>query len=150
MPKLPASTREMLEKGEEPQGAGRGPVDEGFYLCRVVQVDETEVKDSGYAGVDIRFEIVKPEVQGDRKIKGKKIFDYISYGESSGWKMRQLYEALGYTFDSDMQEFVDDEAELVVEVSTYTQTKGKNKNQLRNQVESYLEADEDGMTLVGD
>lgn len=150
MPRLPDSTREMLEKGEEPQSAGRGAVDEGYYLVKCVKVVEADVKESGYAGVDWTFEILQPEFQGERKIKGKKLFDYISYSESAGWKIRQLFEATGYTFDSDMDELVSDEAELVVEISTYTQQKGKNKGKLANQVEGYFEANEDGMTLVGE
>lgn len=143
VPKLPDSTRELLERGEEPSG-GKGPVDDGYYLLRFTECKEDPEKDSGYAGVNFTFEVIEPT-----QWAGSKVWEYVSYGPNAAWKVRQIMESAGYSFNSDFQELVDDEVELVADVGTEIQTKGKRKGKTRNFINEYFPVNDDTMALVG-
>ena len=143
MPRLPQEVVDAINRGEVPESVKRGPAPEGFYLCKPVQADEADEKESGYAGTDVRWEVIRP-VEYARK----KFFDYMSYGPSSAWKWRDMFAAAGYAVDSDLDELIDDSAEVILEIEQEIQTQGRKKGQVRNNVVGFVKPDDDGLALL--
>lgn len=151
MPRIPQENADAIKNGEVERGGARKVI-EGYALVKMIEASETDVKDSGYAGQDLKFEVVAP-----KEHKGTWVWDYISYGDASRWKWMALFEAFGFEPDSDTDEIVDageDEenpAYAILDCSIETQTKGKNKGRQKTQVNDYLDPEvAENRDLVGD
>lgn len=151
MPRIPKENAEAIQNGEVERGGGRKVI-EGYVLVKMVEATETDEKESGYAGQDLKFEAVAP-----KNHKGTWVWDFISYGPSSQWKWMALFEAFGFEADSDTDEIIeageDEEnpAYAILDCGIEVQTKGKNKGKEKTQVNDYLDpTHEDNAELVGD
>jgi len=151
MPRIPQENADAIKNGEVERGGNRKVI-EGYVLVKMIEATETDEKDSGYAGQDLKFEVVAPKAH-----KGTWVWDFISYGPSSQWKWLALFEAFGFEADSDTDEIVDageDEenpAYAVLDCSIEVQTKGKNKGKEKTQVNDYLDPEvEENRDLVGE
>lgn len=151
MPRIPKDSAERIKNGEVEQGGGRKAI-EGYVLVKLIEATETEEKDSGYAGQDLKFEVVAP-----KEHKGTWIWDYISYGPTSEFMWEQFFEGFGFEADSDTDEIVDagdDEenpAYAVLDCDIEIQSKGKNKGRPKTNVREYLDgAVQENLDLVGE
>jgi hypothetical protein len=151
MPRIPQENAEAIKNGEVERGGNRKAI-EGYVLVKMIEATETDEKDSGYAGQDLKFEVVAP-----KEHKGTWVWDFISYGPSSQWKWMALFEAFGFEADSDTDEIVEagddeqDPAYAVLDCSIEVQTRGKNKGKDKTQVNDYLDpTNDDNRDLVGE
>jgi hypothetical protein len=151
MPRIPQENAEAIKNGEVERGGARKAI-EGFVLVKMIEAEETDEKESGYAGQDLKFEVIAP-----KEHKGTWVWDFISYGDSSRWKWMALFEAFGFEADSDTTEIVEagedeeDPAYAVLDCSIEVQTKGKNKGRDKTQVNDYLDpTNEENRALVGE
>lgn len=147
MPKLPKElAREMTEEGLGEGGPQNRGAIEGYVLAKVVEATEEDEKDSGYAGQTLKFEVLEPVAHA-----GDWIWDYLSYSPKSAWKWRRLWDATGFEYDSDTDELVEDEIEVILYCVPEVQMRGKNKGKEKTTVEDYFDAqDDDTYALVGE
>lgn len=146
MPRIPQENADAIKNGEVERGGNRKAI-EGYVIARLVEAEETEEKESGYAGQNLKFEVTAP-----REHKGTWVWEFISYNPSANWKWMALFEAFGYEADSDTDELIEDEdAVVVLDCAIEVQTKGKNKGQERTKIQDYLDAeDQENRDLVGE
>lgn len=151
MPRIPRDAADRIKNGEVEQGGSRKPI-EGYVQVKLIEATETDEKVSGYAGQDLKFEVVAP-----KEHKGTWIWDYISYGPTSEFMWMQFFDAFGYEADSDTDEIIDagddpnDPAYAILDCDIEIQTKGKNKDKPRTNVKEYLDgANPDNIALVGE
>jgi hypothetical protein len=143
MPRIPQQNVDQIRNGEA--GGGGNRVVEGYVVARLIEAEEADVKDSGYAGQDLKFEVVEP-----REHKGTPVWEYMSYDPRASWKWEQFFDAFGYEPDSDTQELIDDEAEVILDCVLEVQKRGKNKGKERTKIQEYLDAeDSENRDLVG-
>lgn len=142
MPKMPDETKRILDEGEDQEGPNRDPVPEGYYLLKVIEGEE--YTGTEFDGVNLKFEVADP-----RGFKGKWLWDRFSYSPKAAFRWRMLFEATGYEFDSDTDELVEAEEEVIAFVVQEIQAKGKNKGKLVNSIQEYFEPNDENRALVG-
>lgn len=143
MPKIPQDNVDQIERGDAEGGSYRTV--EGYVKAKLVEAEETPEKDSGYAGQDLKFEVTAP-----REHRGTPVWEYISYAPNTSWKWRALFDAFGYTPDTDTDELIADEAEVILDCGLELQTKGKNKGKEKTKINEFLDAeDPENADLVG-
>lgn len=120
---------------------GRGPVEEGYYAMRLSGAEE-DTKASG-EGANLEFTITRGPNKGV-EIK----FQWFSYNESSAWKWMQLFDATGYTYDSEAEELIEGEDEFVAYVEKVVQTQGRRKGQFQNNVNEFRPINDDTLALL--
>ena len=141
MPKLPAAVQSAAENAEG--GGGTSPLEEGLYLLRIRGVDVTG---KGAAGPYWTWEF--DVVQGvDGRSRGRKrLWDRISLSEKAAWRVKQFYEAVGFTFDSDTDEMLGEHVGAYV-VQEPIQS-GPKAGQMGNTIQEYRALDEDGDLVI--
>lgn len=142
MPKIPEEIQEALESGADQEGPNFEAFEEQYVLMKAVEGEEYPEGDSGYGGVTIKWEVIQP-----RALKGRWVWDRFSYSPKAAFRWRQLFEATGYTFDSDTDEIVEAEEEVIAFISQSIIGKGKRKGQLGNNVDEYFEPNDENRTL---
>lgn len=135
MPKLPKKTQEAAEQAEDSGGFAALP--EGKYLC---VLDDVQTDGSGPAGPYWTWVWKIHPDNGEHE--GRMLWDVISLSEKAAWKVKQVFEALGYSLDSDTDEMIGEAAVLVV--SQRVIERGKRQGEMGNQVDVYLPADGGG------
>lgn len=150
MPRIPQQNASAIANGEVERGGNRKAF-EGYVLAKLVEAEETEEKESGYAGQDLKFEVIEP-----REVKGYYLWEYISYSPASNWKWMALFEAFGFEPDSDTDEIIeagedeDDPAYAILDCSIEIAQKGKNKGKGRTKIQDYLDpANDENKNLLG-
>lgn len=141
---IPQYLQDKANAGEidsTPRGRGGGPVDEGYYAMRLIEAEE-DTKASG-DGANLTFEITRGPKQG---VQLK--YNWFSYNENSAWKLIQLFDATGFTYDSEFEELIDDASEFVGFVELQPQTKGKNAGKMQNNVNEFRPLDNDTLALL--
>lgn len=137
---IPQYLQDKMESGEvKNTGGGGGVLDEGHYILKVVGYEE-DTKTAG-DGVNLEFEITSVRRRG---YVSK--YNWMSYSEKAAWKLRQLFEAAGYTFDSEYDELIDDEAEVVAYITQEPQLKDPTK--MQNNIQEFFKLDDDSRQLV--
>jgi hypothetical protein len=151
MPRIPRETAEKIANGEVERGGARKAI-EGFVLAKLIEATETDEKESGYAGQDLKYEVVAP-----KEHKGTWIWDFNSYGPTSEWRWDMFFDAFGYEPDTDTDEIIadgDDEenpAYVILDCSIEIQTKGKNAGKGKTVVNEMLDPQvEENRALVGE
>lgn len=124
-----------------PRAGGGGPVDEGYYALKLVEYEE-DTKASG-EGANLSFEITRGPKQG---VILK--YNWFSYNENSAWKLIQLFDATGFTYDSEFEELIDEAVEFVGFVELQPQTKGKRAGKMQNNVNEMRPLDQDTLALI--
>src|SRR2546429_3932581 len=104
MPRAPQEIVDKLNKGEDQEGFE--PLPEQLYLCTLVEVEEYEAKDANsFDGVILTWQVEQP-----REFAGEKIrFHRLSYSPRAAFKIREFWDALGYEYDSDFDEAVENQ-----------------------------------------
>lgn len=139
---IPQYLQDKMENDEiKATGGGGGPVDEGHYILRLTEVEE-DTKASG-DGVTCTFTIMSAKRRG-HELR----YNWMSFSEKAGWKIRMLFDAAGYTYDSEFEELIEDEAEFVGYVTQQEQTQGKNAGKMQNNIEEFIKLDDDSRHLI--
>lgn len=144
MPKIPQEVAEGIKSGEINTEAPSYTVVDGYVLAQLVYVGETAVnEDSGYAQMEMEWEVVAGDYDGE------KIKDWISYSPKSGWRFAQILEATEYTPDTDFDELVEAEEQVVLNCTPQMINKGKNKGKMKTNIEEFLPPTEENLELAG-
>jgi hypothetical protein len=141
MPKLPQETQEAVanDDGERPEYEAI----EGYALVKLVEATEGDEGESGFAGQTLKFKVLEP-----REHRGQHVWEYISYAPGAAFKWKQFWDSVGYTYDSDTDEVIDEEDELILNCYPEVQKKGKNKGKMNTAVNEFLEATEENRALI--
>lgn len=145
---IPKDIADKLEDVDPDERPDYDAMPTGHYLVKIIANAEEEAGPNSKTGADmlaLTLEVVKP-----REYKGRKVWDRLSYSEKALWKLRSLFDAVEYDFDSDVDEIQEAEEEFVVYLNEEVQKQGKGKGQLRNTVGEYLPADDENLDLVED
>lgn len=136
MPKLGA--KEQQQAADAPEGGGGGPMPEGPVLVQLIEVKVKDEKDrNGFDLWNVEVHVVEPE-----QYKGRKLFDQISMGETSAWKVRSFFDGFGYTLDTDTAEMIREDAKAVVYTVHEIAQGGKYKGKPMNKIERYADDEE--------
>lgn len=128
MPKLPAETAKAAAESE----GGFAPIEEGRYEVELVSCKESpQDGESGYKYWIWEFKVVGPDHVGRR------LWTNTSLAPQAAFRVREVFDALGYTLDSDTKEMIGDRC--VAYVEQQIQEKGKNKGKLQNVIDSLAE-----------
>lgn len=141
MPRIPQENVDQIESGEA-EGGGRRVV-EGYVVAKLVEATESEEKESGYAGQDLKFEVTAP-----RQHKGTPIWEYLSYAPQASFRWRQFFDAVDYDYNSDTDEIIAEEELFVLDCSLEIQTKGKNKGKPKTKIDEFLPASDENIALT--
>lgn len=116
------------------------PLEEGFYLASVKSITLSEKAGaSGYKQWVVVWQIIAPKKRAKRTV-----WDRISLSPKAAFKMRELFDSLGFEYDSDSSELVGEKA--IIEVITQP---GDNDKVYENVEKVYAEDDEVAAPLVG-
>lgn len=126
MPKLPKAVQKAAEEAES---SSFEALPEGKYLC---QLDEVKTDGSGKAGPYWTWVWKIHEDNGS--FAGRLLWDTVSL--SVDWKVKQVFEALGFSLDSDTDEMIGEKAWLVV--SQRVIEGGKRQGEMGNSVDVVL------------
>jgi len=139
----PKEIQDILENEEDVQG-NFALLPEDLYLCKLKKATEYEPgKDKEYGGVNLQWEVVQP-----REFRGKDedgnqygdLFLRLSWSPKAAWKIREFWDALGYEYDSDFDEPVEQGEQAILSVTQSLVPYGKRKGQMSNNVDEVLEA----------
>lgn len=117
---------------------------DGYYRAAVESIKlSPKAGPSGYKMWIVVWRILAP-----KKWAKRTQWDRISLSPKAAFKMRELYDALGYEYDSDSDELVGEQA--ILELSKSEIESGPKKGQMGNDVERVLSVDdEEFAALVG-
>lgn len=139
---LPTYLQEKAEKGEiDTKPRGRGPVEAGYYAMKLTDFEE-DTKDAG-PGINAEFTITRGASKGT-VLK----YNWFSFSEGGVWKPLQFLQAAGYTPDSEFEEPMDDEVEVIAYVDKEPQTMGKNKGRDQNNIREFIELNDENLKLL--
>jgi hypothetical protein len=137
---VPDEVLEVLDSGADERTEFE-TLPEGHYLCQIEKIVEKDGKEYPY--MECEWKVLQP-----REHKGRKLWDNISFNPKAAFKVRALFDAFDYDYDSDTDEFVQEKEQAVLYVKQEIQEQGKKKGQLREVVDEVLPADEENMDLV--
>ncbi|HXJ63895.1 MAG TPA: DUF669 domain-containing protein [Actinomycetota bacterium] len=138
MPKLPKAIQKAADDAKL-QDFSALPA--GLYLIRV-----TEVKTDGQSSNKNPMWTLTLEVEGgpndltEDKHKGRKLWENLVLTEAAAWKVKQVFNALGFTMDSDADEFLNERA--VVQVTQREIEQGNRKGEMGNNITRWASADD--------
>lgn len=146
MPKLPEHIQTAADNAEVRDFSA---IPAGLYKARVKDIDTDGTSAAGNAKWVFKVEILAgPNDMDDTKHAKRILFEHAALTEDSAWKMKQIFTALGYTMDSDADELVGEECQLMVSQGEIAS--GNKKGQMGNNIDSWLSATGDsGAELVG-
>lgn len=144
MPKLPKEVQQaMQENAENPSEGGFILFTPGLHRC-VMAAIKTVPKKPGQVADQV--EIDWRPVEGPNR--GKEIRHWISMSPKAAFRMCELFDAYGYTYDSDLDELMDDSGTVLIEVTHEMQAVGKNKGKVTHKVETVYPDDDERAALV--
>jgi hypothetical protein len=117
-------------------------VPNGYYLARIESIERS----SKPGGSGHHFHTVVWEIESPKEYKTRWIWDRVSESPSAAFRFRQMFDATGYTYDSDTDELIGEVA--VLEVSQSVIERGDRKGELGNDVDRILESNDETMKLV--
>lgn len=137
---IPQYLQDKMENDEIKSSGGGGPVDEGHYVVRLIEAEEDT---KATEGVNCTFLITSAKRRG-HELR----YNWLAFTEKAGWKIRSLFDAAGYTYDSEFEELIEDQAEFIAYVTQQEQTQGKNAGKMQNNIEEFIKLDDDSRSLV--
>ncbi len=129
MPKLPKKTAERVAANESD---GFAALPENIYPAVLKEVSVKE----GPSGEYWSWEF---EVEGG-EFDGRKLWVNTSLSEKADWKMKEVFDAFGYSTDSDTDELIGLAVRLTVTQRVID--RGARKGQIGNNVDTVLSSDE--------
>jgi hypothetical protein len=133
MPKLDPDQRKAVDNVDS---SGFALLEPGRYIGQLVSVTtRPAVSADKFASWSWEFDLTSPE-----SAKGRKQWANTSLSPAAAWKVREAFDALGFTTDSDTEEMIGESCALFViqEEAEY----GKKKGQQVNRVEKLAPLDE--------
>ena len=125
MPKLPAETAKAAAESE----GGFDAIPEDRYDLELVSCKQSDKEgESGFHYWIWEFKVA------DGSYKGRRLWTNTSLAPQAGFRIREVFDALGYTLDSDTKEMIGDRCTAYV--SQQVQEKGKNAGKLQNVIDS--------------
>lgn len=138
MPKLPKAVAKRV--GEAESTGSFEALPEGTYIVQLIDVDGSK---EGPAGPYWSWEFdVVSDSDGDTALAGRKLWSNTSLSEKADFKMKEVFEAFGYTTDSDTDEMVGEK--IKVSVSQRPIEKGARKGQVGNNIERHMSLESTG------
>lgn len=146
MPTLPASVQKAAAEANNDR-EGFEALPDGFYH---VKIDSLKIETSKRAPKNgeaptqylrVTFKVIAPKGNRNRLIS-----ENISFSDAAGWRIRLLFDSVGYTLDSELTELVGEE--MVVEVIQEEITTGAKKGEMGNDVGEMHPADAEHLELV--
>lgn len=126
MPKLPKKKAQSVAQQE---GSDFEALPEGTYVGQLVSVKVSDKPGpSGAHYWTWEFDVVEPEEH-----KNRKLFVNTSLSDEAEWKMKEMFDAFGYSTDSDTDEMVGEQIKLAVSQRVIEQ--GSRKGQIGNNVD---------------
>lgn len=133
MPKLPQN---IQEKAEQAESKDFSAFPAGTYEVQLTKIDTTKVGKSSkvpYWELELTVTDAAP---AESRARGRKVWDNMSLGEDSAWKVKQVFDAFGYELSSDSDEMV---GELcLAEIGTEIQAQGAKAGQVVNVVNKLM------------
>lgn len=136
MPKLPKAAAKRVDEAEVSQFDA---LEEGTYIGKLSKVTVSD--QPGPSGAHYwtwEFEDIHT-LDGD-KVPGR-LWVNTSLAETADWKMKEVFDAFGYTPDSDTDEMIGEKVKLVV--SQRVIERGARKGQTGNNVENVMPLGDD-------
>jgi hypothetical protein len=131
MPKLSAKAAKRVDQAEVSDFSA---IPAGTYIGSLVDVDGSREGSKGpYWSWE--FDVVG-DTDGDDTYAGRKLWVNTSLSEKADFKMKEVFQAFGYTVDSDTDEIVGERCKLVV--SQRVIETGLRKGQMGNNVDQCL------------
>jgi hypothetical protein len=117
-------------------------LEDGFYLAKLDKVVlSKDVGPSGYKQVRFQWKMVRPSA---KRVQS----DFVSLSPKAAWRMRMIYDATEFTYDSDPEELIGEA--VILEIEQAPQELGKRKGDMvANIVNYYLATDKTYLALVG-
>ena len=144
MPKLPKTLQSaMTDNAENDDGGGFTLFKGGYHRVHMSTVKIVPKKGGQVAD---QIEIDWKADEGPNK--GKEIRHWISMSSKAAFKVCELFDAYGYTYDSDLDELQGDGGTVIIEVSNELQAVGKNAGKIGHRVESVHPDDGELAALV--
>lgn len=138
---IPKDLQEKIENGET---SGYTVLEEGHYLAQIVEAEEVPARnDKSYPYIKTVWRVLEPE-----EFEDEKLFLNLSFSPKAAWKLTEVFDALGYSYDSDFEEMIEAEEEAVLYVIQELIDRGKRKGQVGSTVDSVLEPTEENRALV--
>lgn len=142
MPKMSKAKAKAVAKAES---SGFEPLPEGRYVGTLKQVI-AEKNGQPLIGAESgepywQWEFEKVTSLEDGKTYPGRQFVITSLSDSADWKMKEVFDAFGYEYDSDTDEMIGEKVILVI--SQRPIGKGPRKGEIGNQVDRVLPYDED-------
>lgn len=144
MPKLPPHVREEVENADDSGGVKAAP--EGHFLVTMTEAEEKPAK--GQGGYDML--LVKLKVLQPRHSKGHVFWRRFSYNPNSAWRLKQLFDAFDYDYNSDTDEIVESDDTIVVYNEPEVIGEGSRKGELGDNLTGFMFPDDEAMALVED
>lgn len=142
--KLDDDYQKAMDESDQREDGEFEALPEGFYLCTVDSIKLSPTAgQSGYKQWIIVWKVKSPRASAKRTI-----WDRRSLSPKAAWKMRELFDALGYDYGSDSDELVGEPA--IVEIDHQPIGSGKRKGEMgENVVALYPADDKEYLALVG-
>lgn len=142
---LPEDYRAAMAEDTRPEGDGEfEPFDDGYYLAKIEKVSlSPKAGPSGFKQVIFVWRIQKPGKWAKRTQ-----WDRISLSPKAAFKMRELFDACGYEYDSNPGELIGEVA--ILELEQVEVQSGPKKGEISNDVVKVYDAeDPEYRALVG-
>lgn len=126
---------ELVNRMNSGEVTGFQLLPEGYYLAKIVSAEEQPARDSNsHPYVRTRWVIVEPE-EHDKE----DVLLNLSFAPKAAFRLMQVYDALGYSYDSDFEEMIEEEELAVLYIVQEVSGGGKSRGKLVNSVDEVLE-----------
>lgn len=137
---MPRLNKQQAKKAEQAETGQFDALKAGTYLCQLKEVEVKPGKD-GTPGWNWKW-----EVGPDQDHAGRYLWVYTAIKDDAFWKMKEIFDALGFSTDSDTDELVGEWANLIVTQRIIES--GPRRGQPGNNVDRILPADESEVSAV--
>jgi hypothetical protein len=125
---------ERTQKAAADPANQRGVLPEGLYRLRVREIDTSQQTGGGDGKWIFQFDVI------DGPRSSGRLFEHCGLSDAAAWKISQIFDALGFTLDSESDELIG--ATCLATVVQEVIEQGKRQGQMGNNVSQYLEDDE--------
>lgn len=152
MVQAPQEIVDRLNNDEDKQG-DFVLVPEGMYLCRIAKAEEytPTLGGSGYGGITTQWKVVQPRQYAGTDEEGNSygdLFLRLSWSPKAAFKIRQFWDALGYSYDSDFDEPVEQQETAILVVEQSIIPSGKRKGEIGVNVVEILEPTDEAIAQI--
>lgn len=143
MVSAPKNIINRINNDEDKQG-DFVPVPDGMYLCKIKKAEEYQpAAGKEFGGMATQWQVVQPRQFAGQDEDGNQygdLFVRLSWSPKAAFKIREFWDALGYEYDSDFDEPVENEEQAILVVEQAVIPYGKRKGQIGVDVVEILEA----------